>query len=260
MSSHVSEHVLYQIANAAIRTRPFPHIYVRDVFPQDFYHELRAHLPQVEAFTNPKTLGRVSADYPDTRLVLPVTPENVEALEEPLRTFWTWFAQQFLTGDFLRQALSLFWRFLEQRWAGASDLKFHDEALIVQDYSSYALEPHTDTLKKVMSFLFYLPADDSTAHLGTSIYAPKDPDFVCTKGLHYPFDRFHLVTTMPFLPNALFAFIRTHNSFHGVEPIADAGARRDLLLYDIKVHNPPELARQAPTAQQAAGPPVKFSF
>ena len=45
MSSSVSWHVLYKIANAPINPFPFPHIYVRDVFPQDFYRQLRAHLP-----------------------------------------------------------------------------------------------------------------------------------------------------------------------------------------------------------------------
>lgn len=248
MSSHVSHHVLYRIANTPVSVHPFPHIYVRDVFPQDFYRELRAHLPPADAFRSLKSLGRVSADYPDTRLVFPLTPDNVEALDEPNVSFWTWIAHQFLSGDFLRCMLSHFGGFLHQRWGDASDLKFHDEALIVQDYSTYALEPHTDTLKKVLSFLFYLPADDSMPHLGTSIYAPKDPGFVCTKGLHYPFDRFHLVTTMPYLPNSLFAFVKTSNSFHGVEPIADSDVRRDLLLYDVKVQNPPELHQGTHTA------------
>jgi len=66
--------------------------------------------------------------------------------------------------------------------------------------------------------------------------------------------------TMPFLPNSLFAFLKTHNSFHGVEPIQETGVRRDLLLYDIKVENPPEMARQASSAQPVATAPVKFSF
>jgi len=240
--------VLYRIANTPVSAHPFPHIYVREVFPQDFYRELRAHLPPADAFRSLKSLGRVSSDYPDTRLVFPLTPDNVEALDEPFVSFWTWVAHQFLTGDFLRCMLSHFGTFLNQRWGEASGLKFHDEALIVQDYSTYALGPHTDTPNKVMSFLFYLPADESRSPDGPSIYAPKDPDFVCTKGLHYPFDGFHLVTTMPYLSNSLFAFVKTSNSFHGVEPIADSDVRRDLLLYDIKVQNPPELRQGSHTA------------
>lgn len=259
MKSNISHHVLYRIANAPVRAHPYPHIYVREIFPPDFYQELRAHLPPPEAYKNLKSMGRVSTDYPDTRLVLPLTPDNVERLDEPFASFWTWFAREFLTGDLLREMLSHFGGFLEKRWGHPENLQFQDEVLVVQDHSTYALEPHTDTLKKVLSFLFYLPADDSMPHLGTSIYAPREPGFICTKGLHYPFDGFHHVTTMPYLPNALFAFVRTNNSFHGVEPIADTGVRRDLLLYDIKVHNPPELNPR----ETAAGPgitPVLFSF
>jgi hypothetical protein len=259
MASHVSHHVLYRIANTPVNTHPFPHIYVRDVFPEDFYRELRAHLPPAEAYRNLKAMGRVSADYPDTRLVFPLIPDNVQALGEPFIAFWTWVAQQFLMGDFQQQMLSHFGAFLEQRWGRRDNLKFQDEALIVQDHSTYALEPHTDTLKKVLSFLFYLPADDSMSQLGTSIYAPKDPDFVCSKGQHYPFAGFHLVTTMPYLPNTLFAFVKTGNSFHGVEPIAGPEVRRDLLLYDIKVQNPPELERgTVPQPSRAAH--SRFSF
>jgi hypothetical protein len=37
------------------------------------------------------------------------------------------------------------------------------------------------------------------------------------------------------VPNTLFAFMKTANSFHGVEPIREAGIRRDLMLYDIRL-------------------------
>jgi hypothetical protein len=59
----------------------------------------------------------------------------------------------------------------------------------------------------------------------------------------------------------LFAFLKTQNSFHGVEPIQETGVRRDLLLYDIKVSNPPELSQRAPAAAQPAAVPVSnFTF
>jgi hypothetical protein len=242
MASHVQHHVVYSLANTPVRAHPFPHVYVRDVFPEDFYREVRAHLPPPAAFTSLKTLGRVSAGYPDTRWVLPITPEAVGALDEPYRTFWTWFGEQFLAGEFLERMLAHFAPWLEQRWGGAfRGLRFRDEAMLVLDRSTYALRPHTDITEKVLSFLFYFPADDAMAHLGTSIYASKEPGFTCDGAVHHPFERFHLVKTMPYVPNALFAFVRTRDSFHGVEAIKETDVRRDLLLYDVKVLNPPEL-------------------
>jgi hypothetical protein len=261
MASHVQHHVLYRIANTPVCAHPFPHIYVRDVFPQDFYREVRAHLPPADAFSSLKKLGRVDASYPDARWVLPITPEEIGALQEPYRTFWSWFGEQFLAGEFLEKMIAHFGPWLHKRWGGAyRGLRYRDEAMLVLDRSTYALGPHTDILKKVLSFLFYLPADDSLSHLGTSIYASKEPGF---KGMgeHHPFDRFHLVTTMPYVPNALFAFVRTDDSFHGVEPIQETDVRRDLLLYDVKVLNPPELEQAVMEgAQRDGGSGARFTF
>jgi len=38
---------------------------------------------------------------------------------------------------------------------------------------------------------------------------------------------------MEYLPNALFAFLKTDFSFHGVEPIRERDIERNLLLYNI---------------------------
>jgi len=261
MSSDANLHVLYQIANARIKPFPYPHIYVQDVFPPDFYRELRAHLPPAEAYQDLKALKRVGAGYPDTRLVMVVTPENVQALPEPSRSFWSGTAQWLLAGPFGQVMASKFAEFLEQRFGDLRQTRFHDEALLVQDYTTYALGPHTDSPAKVLSFLFYLPPDDSLAHLGTSIYVPKDPRFTCPGGPHHRFEMFDRMMTMPFLPNTMFAFLKTDNSFHGVEPIQETGVRRDLLLYDIKVTNAPDLTQQQPVmTAQVASPASKFSF
>lgn len=261
MSSDVSLHVTYKVANAPIKPFPYPHIYLQDVFPPDFYRELRAHLPPAEAYQDLKALNRVGAGYPDTRLVMVVTPENVQALPEPSRSFWNATAQWLLGGAFGQMMTSKFAEFLEQRFGDLRQTRFYDEALLVQDYTTYSLGPHTDSPAKVLSFLFYLPPDDSLAHLGTSIYVPKDPGFTCPGGPHHGFEKFDRMATMPYLPNTLFAFLKTDNSFHGVEPIQETGVRRDLLLYDIKVANAPELRqRQSVTTGQAASPASKLSF
>jgi hypothetical protein len=63
---------------------------------------------------------------------------------------------------------------------------------------------------------------------------PRDPAFLCPGGPHHPFDKFQRMRTMPYLPNSLFAFMKTANSFHGVEPIEEPGLQRDLLLYDVR--------------------------
>jgi hypothetical protein len=110
--------------------------------------------------------------------------------------------------------------------------------MLVEDVTKYALGPHTDSPKKVITMLFYLPRDLSQSHMGTSIYLPKDPAFRCQGGPHYKFDGFQRLHTMPFVPNSLFVFFKTDNSFHGVEPVTDPDTKRWLLLYDIYVRLP----------------------
>ncbi len=260
MSSDVSLHVLYKIANATIWPYPFPHIFVRDVFPGEFYEEILRRLPPKDMFTTLKSLGRVGSEYPDTRFVLPFTPNHFTGIAEPFGSFWREVAGWMLGGDFGSKILPKFAQFLTLRFGDLNRTQFYDEALLVQDYTTYSLGPHTDSPIKVLSFLYYLPSDESQSHLGTTIYAPKDPQFLCPGGPHHPFELFRRVYTMPYLPNSLFAFLKTDNSFHGVEPVTGAEVRRDLLLYDIKVRNPRGLAQQPPALQAKPPAPAKFSF
>ena len=120
-----------------------------------------------------------------------------------------------------------------------ANLGLTPEVLVVRDHTNYKLGPHTDAPHKLLSLLFYCPDDESQKHLGTSVYLPIDPDFRCGGGPHYPHDRFRKVVTMEYRPNALFAFFKTDNSFHGVEPIHEAHVLRDLMLYDIHVATQP---------------------
>ena len=247
MSSDAKLHVMYQAANAPIHAFPFPHIYVRDVFPEHYYQQLRAALPPAETYKSLRALGRVGPTYSDQRVVIPITRENALTMAEPFRSFWTGLADWML-GEFGEAMLTKFRPYLQQRFGSGTTLGCYNEALLIQDWENYSLGPHTDTPRKVLSFLFYLPADETLARLGTSIYVPKQPDFQCSGGPHHSIELFDRVKTMPYLPNTLFAFIKSGRSFHGVEPINEGGVRRDLLLFDIYVNNPPELAAGKPAA------------
>jgi len=254
MSFDAELEVVYNIANAPIRDFPYPHIFVRDVFPRNFYERILEQLPPEAHLRTLRSLKRVSDNYPDTRLVMPLTPEHVSGLDDERRPFWEGMAGWLLGGPFGQLMTAKFQPYLQGRFGNLAEQRFFDEALIVRDYTKYSLGPHTDSPQKVLSFLFYLPPDDSRAHLGTSIYLPKDRAFVCPGGPHHRFDRFDRMLTMPYVRNALFAFMKTPNSFHGVEPIQEEGVRRDLLLYDIKV------SAAAPAVPPLGGAPVKFTM
>ncbi len=254
MSSTVEEHVIYRIANAPLREYPYAHIYVENVFPDDFYAALRANWPDPSALVSIADTGRVpKGAYPE-RFVLPFKKAGIDKLAEDRRAFWTEFAGWFLTERFLSAMIDKFERHVRQRLGDELyRYGFAADSLVVRDLTNYSIGPHTDSPHRLLSMLFYCPADDSRKHLGTSIYAPLDPDFRCQGGPHYPHRLFRKVMTMEYKPNSLFAFIKNERSFHGVEPIGDENVQRDILLYDIRVIEP---EHEPPT--QAAGIGIKM--
>lgn len=224
--------VAYNVINAPLRPFPYPHIYVPDVFPEDFYARLQEAIPDPEAMI-PIEQARPVKGYKE-RFVLDVSGP-LDGLPDDKRSFWSGLAKDLRAGAFRDALLNKFGAQLRQRFEGQADVRFYDETLLVQDITRYSLGPHTDTPIKAVTVLFYLPRDRSQIHLGTSIYMPKDPNGRCPGGPHYGYEGFDRVATMPFAPNSMFAFVKSDRSFHGVEPVVDPDVRRWLLLYDIKV-------------------------
>ncbi|MCE3000874.1 MAG: hypothetical protein ACK59Y_11145 [Betaproteobacteria bacterium] len=251
-------HLAYKVGNAQINLFPYPHFYLENVFPDSFYAELRRNLPD-PAVMIPIEKARNVTGYKE-RFVLDMSQKSLSTLPDGKKAFWTemhnWLVVKGNFGSLLSQK---FRPFIEQRFAGRENMEFYSESLLVEDITNYKLGPHTDSPRKVITVLFYLPPDLSQAHMGTSIYLPKDPSFTCAGGPHYPHEGFMRLHTNPFVPNSMFVFLKTENSFHGVEPVVDADTRRWLLLYDIFVREQPK-PQIMMNADIQVKPKVKFSF
>lgn len=211
MSPDVLAHMAYRICNAPIQTWPFPHIYVQDVFPWDFYHDLLASLPPVENYTTGEKNynGRKFADTVPEILSNLSSPEFLKIATRP---FQPWIAKRGLSKAF-------------------TDLR------LIRDQQNYSIGPHTDARWKVLSLLFYLPPDGTLWEHGTSLYIPKDPTFRCEGGPHHLHEDFTRTYTAPYIPNSMIAFFKTDQSFHGVEPIT-IPCQRDLLLWNLYDRQP----------------------
>lgn len=236
-ASELEAALVYGVANARTRTFPYPHIYVPDVFPAEFYRDLQRNMPDPSAML-PIEEARPVKGYKE-RFVLDVAGD-MSGVSDGQRAFWGDLAGKLLAGRLKKALLTKFRAQIDTRFEGAGRLEFVDETLLVEDITNYALGPHTDAPSKVVTVLFYLPRDDSQAHLGTSLYTPKDPTRRCAGGPHHEREGFNRVATMPFKPNSMFAFVKADNAFHGVEPVTDPDVRRWLLLYDIKVRRGPQ--------------------
>jgi hypothetical protein len=255
MSSAVEEHVLYQIANAPVREYPYAHIYVENVFPDDFYAALRANWPDASSLVCLADTGRVTSGAYRERFVMPFVPAEIDKLPADRRPFWNALAAWMITQRFLNAMIGKFEPYAKERFG--DDLYqcgFKADSLVVRDLTNFSMGPHTDAPHRLLSLLFYCPPDESLKHLGTSIYVPRDPAFTCKGGPHHPHHLFSKVRTMEYKPNTLFDFIKNDRSFHGVEPIGDEEVLRDILLYDIRVYAPAkDSAAENPQAQPSGG-------
>lgn len=204
----IEQYVTYNLRCATVHKWPFPHFYCENVFPQDFYDEIQAFL-------------RSKQDYaPSPFLNRNFTKEN----EIPGLEFMK-------SKEFLKNILAIF-DAQAQKLPNRDKLQVYRDIRLIRDQQNYKIGPHTDARWKLISLLFYLPEDSWNRDYGTSLYVPKDQNFVCEGGPHYPFEPFDHVYTAPFIPNSCLGFWKTNKSFHGVPPIP-VQFRRDMLLYNV---------------------------
>jgi hypothetical protein len=228
----VEAHVVDRIANAPIETAPFPHVYLENIFPADFYAEMRRQIPVRDVYKRISETGRTSGDY-ERRLILHL--KQLEALPAEQRRFWRDCAA-WLLGSKLASALI---RKFRDSLSAAIDkdlraLDYGVEGMLVKDLDGYRIGPHTDVTSRAVSIMFYLPPDDRNERHGTSLYRPRDPALRSDGNLHFEFAPFEKVKTVPYRVNAMFGFPRSDASFHGVEPIGQPGIERDVLLYILR--------------------------
>lgn len=200
-------HVRYQLLNAPVYHFPFPHVYVENVFPQEYYPLLLENLPEASQYTSLLSTGKVGKKYSKERFNF-VVPDQLESLKEPKKNFWTELALWMGSEAFKKDMLAVF-------KSDANPQAIHSLIELIRDQTDYALQPHTDTPNKLISCIFYLPHDESQIEQGTSLFIPDESSF-------------KLVKTVPFKPNSFFGFLRAPSSWHGVLPITQPSVRNSL--------------------------------
>ncbi len=230
MDQSVTAHFIYNLANAAIRPWPFPHLYYENVFPDEFYLRLQDTMPEFQAFdqiakVRPVESSDGSVPYKD-RFVISLNGD-VPHLPPPWKTVQNIFKSQNIS----KALLGKFGPYLTKRLVEGEQIV--PDALLIRDRRNYSLGPHTDQPLRLVILIIYLPLTDAEPHLGTSLYVPKEDGFTCAGGPHYLHDSFHEVYRAPYKPNSALCFLKTNNSFHGVEPVAE-GEERNLFHFFYK--------------------------
>jgi hypothetical protein len=220
------QHAIYQLRNTPPRSYPFDHIVLNDVFPADYYQELVNNLPADEAYTPAKN-GR----YPERGRIMLSTHEHDDLANLPAnsRDFWTHFRDQVINVDFWGSLVETFTPSLSSRFKETCWL----QSFLSRDRGGYAISPHTDTSKKLISVLFYLPTTESVLECGTSIVVSNQPEHNTFNVPHTgSWDGFDIAHTVPFAPNSMLGFLVSDTSLHAVKP-TPPGTARDTIQFNV---------------------------
>ena len=108
------------------------------------------------------------------------------------------------------------------------------------DFDGYAIKPHPDTRRKVLTMLIYMPEDDSQRH--TTVYKISPMGVFAWKSCGLVKEK-----TAPFLPNSGFAFVvihprhnLLHASWHGRDTISIDNSKPRMTILNTYYAKPPK--------------------
>lgn len=215
--------MLERLKSAPLQDQPFPYFIIDEVFPPEAYDELLNHIPTDEEFetSDPCRYG------------LALNDSGLARLDMVKRVYWQGVCDWLLSEKFMLDVAAIFYSDLKMRFFGREEIALESSASLARAKAGFVLGPHTDLPHRIITLLFYLPATVGHTNAGTSIYKSRDPEFKCVGGPHHGFENFQKLVTMKYMPNTVFGFFKSDQSFHGVEPWQDPEFVRDTMQYEI---------------------------
>ena len=205
------------ILNAQSFEAPYPLILFRDFFPGDFYRRLLKHFPADDRF--------VQLNGEGTRRQYALYDAQTEPGSEEGRAAWSIVRRVLSSPEIaaaLRAKLEAGFRIRAKGSREGWPIPMFPRPVLYADLDGYAIKPHPDTRRKVLTMQIYLPADDTQRDLGTTIYKISPMGVFAWKSYGLVKDK-----TLPFLPNSGYAFVVIHpayslfkSSWHGRQAIS----------------------------------------
>ncbi len=228
------DHLTAAIDHVAAVVEPFPHFVVREFFPDEVYQDLLRELPDT-ALYEPFGYGKHHAATGESnRLRFQLTRESLNRLDARGRTFWLTIRSVLGSVELKRLAFEKVAAGLAYRYsidqADVASLPGFALPELFHERGGYAIAPHPDTRRKVVTMQIALPRDDSQRELGTEFYARS----LKPASLIRPPRGFVIARRMDFLPNTAYAFAVLNTfrlkSWHGRTAIpAGLGERNSIL-------------------------------
>jgi hypothetical protein len=233
------EHTIYQLLNTPNKGYPFPHSYIENFFPKNFYDQIQTHMLDETDLMPLSSSGLVKIGAFQERSILQMPSERLNALKTSQQIFWNNMSELLNSIELQTALLHKFQPLVDHRLGKnlGGDTVINSEVLFFQDKGGFSIGPHPDVNSNVVVLLIYLPQTDNNIDSGTSLYAPKDRGFKCEIGCHYAVEFFDRIYTFEYRPNTAICFLKTSTSFHGVEQIPITDDLRNLIQVSIQ-HDP----------------------
>jgi len=223
------------ILSAQAFRKPYPLILFQNFFPSDFYARLLQRFPDVERFAGLNGDG--------TRREYALYDERADPGSEEARELWS-IVRRVLSSvevaSALREKLDEGFRIRSKKSGEGWPIPMHPRPVLYTDLNGYAIKPHPDTRRKVLTMQIYLPQDETQRELGTTIYKISPKGVFAWKSYGLVKDK-----TVPFLPNSGYAFVVIHpaysllrSSWHGREAITVPVERPRLSILNTYYREP----------------------
>lgn len=193
-------HGVRSILSAEVFSKPYPHLAFKNFWPEDFFRELIAKRPEAENY--------VQLNGANTRRLFTLFDGSCDAGDDERRLLWKLVSNVLSSPEIeaaLREKLD---EGLRLRSKGSNEgwpVKMYPRPVLYADYDGYAIKPHPDTRRKVLTMLVYMPEDDSQKDLGTTVLKFSPMGIFSSKHYGLTVDK-----TVPFLPNTGLAFVVIH--------------------------------------------------
>jgi len=219
--------ILTRIEASTVETAPFDHIYVEGVFSPTTYRRLLESLPETRRYREFHHRDAMQPDGHSARRKFYLYPEHLLFLPAGQRAAWRGVSRALLSRRLQAAFKRTFRCALERRFGrGVDRLSFYPIPILLRDLPGYGIGVHGDSLGKAITVQFYLPGDDSQAHLGTILHGGRD-DSSGADG-----------RKLAFRPATAYAFpVLRHESWHSVAHTRDTDGERNSLMLTYYVQD-----------------------
>ena len=232
ITPHEMKYSIDKIRSARIIKDPFPHVFIENIYAQRVYSCMLKSMPQEGSEGNGTSLLQTQKK---PRFAIKLRAGNDQILVSsrtkglPDWRFWVSYTKV-LGGSQVAQAwVKIFYSTLKLRGIPLST-KVGYSLDLNRDLAGYYIAPHTDSVNKLVTTLYYLPLDATNSAVGTTMYKSLNtrPGASATK--------FKAMKQARFLPNSVLAFAPCKSSWHGIEERKiNQGIVRDTIQAFVRV-------------------------